>query len=161
MKSIVGLLNNQTKVEPAVEHLELSGISAERIHTLSTPAKIKKALGCDSSCLIRNYTIWGASLGIGVYAVFGVLAALCQCNIMHFGQEYAVFTIIGALLAGGLVGGVIGLVAGAAEYEKDTHLYIQGVRFGGKLISVEVQEDEVESVKGILSEHNALGLRVV
>jgi len=161
MQSMIGLLSDDSAVHPAVERLQSSGVAQERIHLLSDQASINKLLQCDPACMIKNYAFWGAAIGIGTYAIFGLAAALCQCDLMHYGQEYGIGTIVGAILVGAFVGGIIGLFVGVAESEKDSHLYVQGVRFGGRVISVQVRDEEVERVRQILTMENVHGLKII
>lgn len=161
MQSMIGLLSGDSAVRPAVERLQNSGIARERIRLLSDPTSINKLLRCDPSCVIKNYAVWGAAIGMGTYAIFGLAAALCQCNLMHYGQEYGIGTILGALLAGTFIGGFIGLLVGVAESEKDSHLYVQGVRLGGQVIAIQVADEEVERVRQILTMVNAHGLKIL
>jgi hypothetical protein len=161
MKSIIGLFCYEAAVDPAVERLKEVGIAGERISVLSNPKTINTLLGCDPACVIKNYTVWGAAIGIGIYAIFGVAAAICQCNLMQYGQEYGIGTFLGALLSGTFVGGFMGILVGAGEAEKDTHLYVQGVRLGGKVISIQVLDEDVEHVKHILSAENVMGVKVL
>jgi hypothetical protein len=141
--------------------LKEAGIAGERIGVLSSSNSVGKLIGCDPGCVIRNYAVWGAAIGIGIYAIFGVAAALCQCVRMQFGIGYGIGAFIGSILAGTLVGGVIGVLAGAAEAEKDTHLYLQGVRLGGKVISIQVPNEDVDRVKEILTKENVSGVKVI
>jgi len=160
MNSIIGLINRDMTVDPTLVQLKEAGIADERISVLSSPKAINSLIGCDPACVIVNYSVWGAAIGIGIYAVFGIAAALCQCVRMQFGIGYGIGAFIGAVLAGTLVGGVIGLLTGAAEAEKDTHLYLQGVRTGGKVISIQVPNEDVDRVKQILT-GNVLGVKVI
>lgn len=161
MNSIIGLINRDTTIDPTLVRLKEAGVADERIGVLSSPKSINRLIGGDSAGVIVNYSVWGAAIGIGIYAVFGVAAALCQCVRMEYGIGYGIGTFIGAILAGTLVGGAIGVLAGAAEAEKDTHLYLQGVRTGGKVISIQVPNEDVDRVKQILTKGNVLGVKVI
>ncbi len=159
MKFIIGLFGREAAIEPIISQLKQVGISDERIDIISSPSTVNKLLGCDSACVIKNYTLLGAAIGIGIYAVFGLVASMCECSLLQFGQEYGVGAFIGSLLAGTLVGGVIGVLVGVGEADKDTHLYVQGIRLGGKVISVQVDDDDSERVKHILAMENVRGVK--
>jgi hypothetical protein len=161
MRSIIGLILRESAVDTAVERLEEAGISEEQISILSNPKTINALLGCDPACVIKNYTVWGAVIGIGIYAIFGMAAAICQCNLMQYGQEYGIGAFLGAVLAGTFVGGIIGVLVGSGEAEKDTHLYVQGIRLGGKVISIQVLEGDVDHVKHILAMENVTGVKAL
>jgi len=161
MNSVIGFFDSEAAVNPTVEWLKQAGVDAERISVISNPNAIRKLLGCDPACVVRNYIAWGVALGVGIYAIFGLAAAMCQCNLMQFGQEYGIGAFFGAVLAGMFVGGFLGALVGAGEAEKNTHLYVQGIRLGGKVISVQVQEEEVEQVEHILTIQNASGVKAL
>jgi hypothetical protein len=161
MKSIIGLFENDDSVRRTIERLEAAGIPRGRIQQLSDLNKVNKILGCDPICVVQSYTFGGAAVGVAIYSIFGLAAAFCECNLMQFGREYGIFAFLGAILAGTVIGGIIGSMLGIGEVEKDTHLYIQGVRTGSKVIAVEVADGTIEDVKTILSVERALGVRMI
>jgi hypothetical protein len=161
MKSIIGLLDNKAAVHSTVERLKEAGIFEDRIDILVNTKTINRILGVDPMRVIQKYAFWGAGIGVATYAVCGLLAAFCECRLMHYGQGYGIFAFLGAVLAGTIIGGFLGIAAGAGEAEEDTHLYIQGVSFGGKVIAVQVADAEAERVQDILTKENTLGLKVL
>ncbi len=161
MNSIIGLMGSDAELSTAVELLRDARISEEYIQVISQPSAINRLFGCDPACVIKNYTFLGTALGIITYAFFGAAAALCQCNLLHFGKEYGAGALLGGLLAGTLVGGFLGLLFGAGVAEKDTQYYQQGIREGGKVISVLVKNDEIEIVREILARQHVMGFRIL
>ena len=161
MRSIIGLVLSEDVLEPTIIRLKGAGITEEQISIVSNPNAINKLFECDPTCVIKNYTIWGAAIGMGVYAIYGTAAALCECNLMHFGQEYGVLAFLGSLMAGAFVGGIIGALAGIGEADKDKHLYIQGTRLGGKVIAVQVDIENAERVKDLLAMENIRGVKAL
>ena len=157
MKSIIGLFTYGSKIENTVQKLHQAGIDAQQICIISNPGIISKLLGSKPSSTLQKFTLLGGALGIGVYTIFGIAAALCQCTNLQYGLAYGIGTFLGATLAGGLVGGAIGFLIGADEAEKDTHLYAQGIRLGGKVISIQVSDEEIDRVKQILALQDARG----
>jgi hypothetical protein len=161
MNPIIGLCERETAVSPTVERLKSAGIPAERIQVLSNAKTITSMLGINPIDTIKKYMIWGVAIGVGGYAIFGLLAAHCECQMMQYGQAYGIFALLGAIFAGTFLGGFLGFVVGAGEAETETHLYTQGVAYGGKVISVQAPEAEIEHVQDILAEENVLGIRVL
>lgn len=158
---MIAYFNDITAVEPAVSRLNEAGISNDRIQVVSNPDSVSRLLGCDPICMIGNYAVMGAAISVGIYLVFGMAAALCQCNLMQFGLGYGIGTFLGAILAGTFVGGVIGLLVGADRAERDSHLYVQGTRSGGKVVFIRLSDRDNDRVKEILQQENALGVRLV
>jgi hypothetical protein len=161
MRPIIGLLKSEAIVDSTIVRIKEAGLSGERISIISNPKTINSLLGCGQACVIKDYTGLGAAIGIGIYAIFGLAAALCECNVMHYGQEYGAVVFIGSLLAGTLVGAIIGVLVGAGEAEKDTHFYVQGIRLGGRVLCIEVDDEDAERVKHILAMENVRGVKAL
>lgn len=161
MSSIIGLFRGEEDIKNLVQRLAETGHPDNRIDVFTEESAIRKLLGCEPTCVVTRYAVLGASLGIAVYALFGLFAGLCQCNLLHYGQVYGVGTFLGGILAGAFVGGVIGGIIGAAEYEEGSHLYVQGARLGGKVIVVQAGEEDVESLKLLMEQEKASGVKLL
>lgn len=161
MIQMLGLFDNPKDIEPVVEKLHSAGVSDKQVRILSDPSVICELIGCNPTNIIINYSIWGGIIGMGIYGLFGLAAALCQCNLMQFGTGYGVVTLLLSGLGGLFVGGFIGLLTGAGEADKKTHYYVQGLRLGGKVIAVQVEETAVEQMKKILVAGNGLEIKTL
>lgn len=161
MSTIIGLLPAQREVSPEVERLVETGIPAESILVLAQEKAIREILGCDPSCTVRYYAIWGALLVGTIYGVFGIVAAWCECNLLGFNQPSGMLTLVGGMLAGGFVGGVLGAIIGLGESEKNTHLYLQGARMGRKMLVLQTAEGDVEKAKTTLRQVGCTGVRTI
>ena len=161
MKSIIGLLNNEGQVTQSTQDLKDVGIPDSCIFVSSEENVIQKLLGCDPICVISRYTGWGIAIGIAIYLPFALLAGMCQCNLMQFGQVYGLGAFLGGVLAGAFVGGGLGCLAGVAEFEQNSHLYVQGARMGSRVIVVQAREEEAQTVKRILIQERAAGVKFI
>jgi hypothetical protein len=161
MKPIIGLFRREVESSLSVNRLKEAGYAEEEISVLTQESAIRKLLGCEPTCVVSRYAAWGISFGIAIYAIFGMVAGWCQCNLLGFGQVYGFFTVLGVLLAGAIVGGLLGCIVGVAEFEKDSHLYVQGARLGGRVIVVQASEEDAERVKRILEQENASGVKAL
>lgn len=103
----------------------------------------------------------GAAAGAGVGAVAGggagLLAGLGAVAIPGIGPVVAggwlLATAVGALAGaavGGAAGGLLGALANAGVPEEEAHVYAEGVRRGGTLVSVRADDTRAESVAAIL-----------
>ncbi len=63
--------------------------------------------------------------------------------------------VIGAI-AGGATGGLVGALKHAGESDEDAQVYAEGVRRGGTLVSVKVDENEVAAATLALDGANAV-----
>jgi hypothetical protein len=104
----------------------------------------------------------GAAAGAGVGAVAGggagLLAGLGAVAVPGIGPVVAggwlLATAVGALAGatvGGAAGGLLGALANAGVPEEEAHVYAEGVRRGGTLVSVRAEESRADSIAAILT----------
>lgn len=95
----------------------------------------------------------GAGIGAGVGGAAGLLAGLGLLAIPGVGPVVAagwlVATAAGAA-AGGVTGGVIGALTQAGVSDDDAHVYAEGVRRGGTLVSARVNDADASRLEQIL-----------
>jgi len=103
----------------------------------------------------------GAAAGAGVGALTGggagLLAGLGTLAIPGIGPVIAggwlLAGAVGALAGaavGGAAGGLLGALANAGVSEEEAHVYAEGVRRGGTLLSVRAEDDRAETIAAIL-----------
>jgi hypothetical protein len=161
MKPVIGLFGREVDSSLVINRLKAAGIAEDKVRLLTQEGAIRKLLECEPSGLVSRYTALGAFFGIAIYGIFGLVASFCQCNLLHFGHNFGIATILGLTLGGIFVGGIIGCLIGAAESEKDSHLYVQGARIGGRVIVVQTGEEDFENVKRILEQANVSGVKLL
>jgi hypothetical protein len=159
MKPLIGLFGRGVDTTQTINRLKQVGIGEDKINFLTQESAIRRLLGCEPRGLVSRYIAWGAFFGIAIYGIFGLVASFCQCNLLHFEHNFGIGTILALTLGGAFVGGIIGCLIGAAESEKDSHLYVQGARIGGRVIVVQTGEEDFENVKLILEQANVSGVR--
>lgn len=100
----------------------------------------------------------GAALGGVVGGGAGLLAGLGMLAIPGIGPVAAAgwltSTLVGAgagAAAGGVTGGLIGALTEAGVSEDDAHVYAEGVRRGGALVAIRVDEEYADQAEQILS----------
>lgn len=95
----------------------------------------------------------GAGIGAALGGGAGLLAGLGLLAIPGLGPVVAAgwlaSTALGAL-AGGAAGGLIGALTEAGVSEEDAHVYAEGVRRGGTLVTARVPEAERARLETIL-----------
>ena len=95
----------------------------------------------------------GAGIGATVGGVAGLLAGLGMIAIPGVGPVVAagwlVATLTGAAAVGTL-GGVVGALTQSGVSEKDAHVYAEGVRRGGTLVSARVPDGDKARYEAIL-----------
>src|SRR5207342_2868561 len=103
----------------------------------------------------------GASIGATVGGVAGLLAGLGMIAIPGIGPVVAagwLASTAAVAAAGGVAGGLLGALTEAGVSEEDAHVYAEGVRRGGTLLTVRVPDGERMRIEAIL-ERSAVNIR--
>lgn len=80
-----------------------------------------------------------------------------SCYHRGEGQDEAV-PLPGALDVGGAAGGIIGALTESGVPESDAHVYAEGVRRGGTLVTARVADELARSAEQILSQSRSVDL---
>jgi len=97
----------------------------------------------------------GAGIGAAAGGVAGLLAGLGLMAIPGLGPVVAAGWLAATATvaaAGGVTGGIIGALSQAGIGEDDVHVYAEGVRRGGAVITVRLPETDRDKVEGILNQ---------
>lgn len=100
----------------------------------------------------------GSAIGAAIGGAGGLLAGLGALAIPGLGPVVAAgwlaTTLIGAAAGaaiGGATGGIIGSLIGSGVHEQDAHVVAEGVRRGGSVVSVHIEEAQTEAVEAIFT----------
>jgi len=154
MRTITALFDTYDHAASAVRAVRDAGIPSADISMIAN--NVAGELDADS------HAEEGAAAGAGVGAVAGggagLLAGLGAVAIPGIGPVIAggwlLATAVGALAGaavGGAAGGLLGALANAGVPEEEAHVYAEGVRRGGTLVSVRADDTRADSVAAILS----------
>ena len=168
MATVTRLFDHHDEALAAVSALEAAGVSSTDISIVSNNADNwhagHKHSGSHDGPLVdgedHNDVAEGAGKGAATGGVLGagagVLAGLGMLAIPGLGPIVAAgwlaSTAVGAAVgaaAGGAAGGLLGALKDAGHDEQDAHVYAEGVRRGGTLISVrtsDIDEDRIEAI---------------
>jgi uncharacterized membrane protein len=154
-RTVTHLFDDYTQAMRAVAALEEVGFSSSEISLVSRYRNDGK-LADEASGTTKGATV-GALAGGGT----GLLAALGMIAIPGIGPLVAagVFatTLVG--LAGGtLVGGLVGALTDYGVNEKDAHVYSEGVRRGGTLVTVRADDTRAAQAERILNEQRPVDI---
>jgi hypothetical protein len=150
MNTVIGLISDEQKINRELSLLNKAGFSEDNIQVFSLDRELEKFFSHEKYSVIARYAGWGAFIVGVIYTVFALVAAWCDCNLLHYSFKISFEIIPVGLLVGGFIGGFLGLISGIAEYENEITPYTQGVRRGGKVIAVQVDEEETEKAKQVL-----------
>ncbi len=95
----------------------------------------------------------GAGIGAGIGGTAGLLAGLGLLAIPGIGPVVAAgwlaATAAGAA-AGGLTGGIVGALTQTGVSDEDAHVYAEGVRRGGTLVTARVADGAASNLESVL-----------
>lgn len=96
----------------------------------------------------------GASVGTMVGGGAGLLAGIGALAVPGIGPLVAAGWLIATLTgagAGAAAGGLLGSLTGAGVHKDDAHVYAEGVRRGGTLVTVRANEGDASRIEQVLS----------
>ena len=153
MSTITHLYDSYPEAERVVGELEAAGVPHDDISIVGRNAATSSTTGHVTDTAHTGAGA-GASLGTVIGGGAGLLAGIGALAIPGIGPVVAagwlIATVTGAG-AGAAAGGLLGSLTGAGVPEQDAHVYAEGVRRGGTLVSVRTIPANVEQVRSILA----------
>jgi hypothetical protein len=147
-RSVTHLFDDYGQAKSAVTALERAGFTSSEVSLVSRYR--------DDGTLADEAT--GAGTGAAVGAIAGggagLLAALGIIAIPGIGPLVAagvLATTLAGAAGGTLVGGLVGALTGYGVDEKDAHVYSEGVRRGGTLVTVQTDDARAAEAERILN----------
>ena len=101
----------------------------------------------------------GATVGTVIGGGAGLLAGLGMLAIPGIGPVVAAGWLIATVAGAGVGaagGGLLGSLVGAGVSETDAHVYAEGVRRGGTLVTVRAEDSQAAMVETMLDKSNAV-----
>jgi hypothetical protein len=159
-KTVTGLFDHYSDATSAVDQLKAAGISDDDISIVSNNAG-----GRYKDNDVAEDAGAGAGIGAAVGGVGGLLTGLGIMAIPGVGPVVAAgwlaATAAGAgagAVIGGAAGGLIGALTNSGVDERDAHVYAEGVRRGGTLVTAKVDEGRAAEAEAILKRSNWVDL---
>ena len=153
MPTIHALFDSYAEARDAVNALEAHGIDPEEISVIasrSDPPEAEPTATAEGAEL-------GTDLGAIVGGTGGLLAGLGVLTIPGIGPVLAggwlVSTIVGFVggaAAGLTVGGIVGALIDAGIPEGHAHVYAEGIKRGGTLVTARVKAGDVADAEAVL-----------
>ncbi|UHS62139.1 hypothetical protein HRR99_11710 [Agrobacterium vaccinii] len=158
MKTITGLFDDHADAREAVTALESAGVPSKDISIVSNNAHNRDH--ADESKAAE-----GAGTGAGIGAVVGgaggLLTGLGLMAIPGVGPVVAAgwlaataAGVAAGAVAGGAAGGIVGALTDSGVSEEDAHVYAEGVRRGGTIVTAKVDDNHVSEAEAILKRSN-------
>lgn len=157
MKTVTGLFDDYSDASTAVSALEASGVPSGDISIVSNNADGRHRTETNAA----EGAGTGAGIGAAVGGVGGLLTGLGIMAIPGVGPVVAAgwlaATAAGAVagaVAGGAAGGLIGALTESGVPEAHAHVYAEGVRRGGTLVTAKVDDSLQAEAEAILRKSN-------
>ena len=168
MTTVAGLFDHYDDALTAVNRLQALGIDRANISIVANNAEDwygRREGQPRTDSHAADDAAAGAWLGAVVGGAGGLLAGLGLLAIPGIGPVVAAGWIastgLGAVAgaaAGVAVGGLIGAMTSEGVPENEAHVYAEGVRRGGTLVSARVNDDRAAEAEAILRDNSAVDL---
>lgn len=157
-ETITRLYDSYDRAQRAVAALKSHGFNDEDISVIARTEDATSGLEPATSAAGEGAEI-GLGVGGAVGAGAGLLAGLGIMAIPGIGPVVAAgwlaATAAGAVagaFSGAAGGGIIGALVGSGVPDEDAHVYAEGMRRGGSLITVRVEENRAVEARRVLDE---------
>jgi uncharacterized membrane protein len=154
-RTVTHLFDDYAQAKTAVTALERAGFASSEVSIVSR-YRDDGTLADEASGTATGATV-GALAGGGT----GLLAALGVIAIPGIGPLVAAGVLATTLvgMAGGtLIGGLVGALTDYGVNEKDAHVYSEGVRRGGTLVTVRAEDTRATEAERILNEQRPVDI---
>jgi hypothetical protein len=165
--TITGLFDSYDAASAAVRDLEASGLAHRDISIVANNSAGRSSEGRLNDNDATDDAAKGAGIGAAVGAGGGLLAGLGLLAIPGIGPVVAAgwlaSTAAGALAGaavGGATGGLVGALTDSGVPEDEAHVYAEGVRRGGTLVTARVPDEQAANARSILQRHKWVDPRV-
>lgn len=146
-KTVIGLIGDKDEAQKVIDELLQNGFD-------------RKQIGIIKSELMRetDAALTGASRGMVYGGLAGLLVGAVALAVPGIGPALAVGPVLPLLGAtfGAITGGLIGGLVSKGVPEEDAHVYAEGLRRGGTLITVNADSDALaDRAVEIMKRHGA------
>lgn len=153
-RTITRLYDSYDAAEQIVRDLEAAGVSHGDISVVGNEHKDTSDGSRDTEAGTGTGAGTGATLGTLVGGGAGLLAGLGALAIPGVGPIVAAGWLVAALTGAGVgaaAGGLFGSLTGAGVNEADAHVYAEGIRRGGTLVTVRTDEMQAGRIEDIMA----------
>jgi len=166
-KTVVGLFDSFTEAQSVVNDLERAGFSRDQISIVANNSRgelgsheAHHSGGVNAGGAVKG-AIGGAAEGAAIGGLTGLLAGLALLLVPGIGPIAAVGPISAALTGAGIGaagGGIIGGLVGLGIPKEEAHLYSEGVRRGGTLVTLTADDARADEAIAIFNRHNPIDI---
>lgn len=168
MANVSGLFDNYDDALTAVNKLQALGVDRANISLVANNADDwygRRTGETHTDSHAGEGAATGAGIGAVVGGAGGLLAGLGLLAIPGIGPVVAAGWLaatgagaVAGAAAGGAVGGLVGALTSEGVPEERAHVYAEGVRRGGTLVSARVPDDRASEAQAILDNEASVDL---
>lgn len=166
-RTIARLFDSYNNASAAVSDLEAAGFARDDISLIANRTGSAGTSSYDAGGDAADERVGetgagtgtGATLGTVLGGGAGLLAGLGALAIPGIGPVVAAGWLIATLTGAGVgaaAGGLLGALTQSGVGEENAHVYAEGVRRGGNLVTLRTDESRVAEAEGIMARHNAV-----
>ena len=165
-RTIARMFDSYAAAAAAVRDLEAAGFSRDDVSLVAGNAEGRHGAASDAPARdadrdgVADRTESGAGTGAGIGAALGggagLLAGIGALAIPGLGPVVAAGWLAAALTGAGVgaaAGGLLGALTTAGVDEAEAHVYAEGLRRGGSLVTVRADEARAAEAEAILARH--------
>jgi stress response protein YsnF len=159
--SVYGLFESRSEAERVVQELESKGYPSNSISIMAANAEGETIESTSEGEERIEGAAKGATTGAVIGGVGGVLLGLTALAIPGVGPIVAAGPIAAGLTGAGIgaaAGGLIGALTKAGVPEEDAQIYAEGIRRGGALVSVTVDDSRADDVADLMESMGAVDI---
>ncbi len=172
MKTILGIFNERSSAEDAINKLDAIGYNPKDISILMKDRGEAKEMGSSTGVEVAGGAVTGATTGGVLGALAGLLVStgvLPGLGAFFVGGPLAVAlgltgvaaTTVSGAATGALAGGILGALTGFGLSDDDAKIYESRINDGGILVAVPTRTGEEDEVTAIMQEYGADQIRSV
>ncbi|AYJ87430.1 hypothetical protein D3Y57_17720 [Sphingomonas paeninsulae] len=162
-KTVTRLFDNYSDATNAVRELESLGVPHDHISIVANNAHGEHGGHDHNGVNDHGDVSRGTSTGAAVGGVGGLLAGLGLLAIPGLGPIVAAgwlaATAVGAGIGaagGAATGSIVGALKNAGHTDEEAHVYSEGVRRGGSLVSAKVEDAQAAEAEAILHRNKSV-----
>ena len=160
-RTITALFDDYDDAVEAVSQLRQAGITDADIGLMSGSEKHRSSVRSDADDDTVSDAGKGAAIGGAIGGGAGLLAGLGMLAIPGLGPVVAagwLASTLAGLAAGAATGGVVGALVDAGVSEDQAHAYAEGIRRGGTMVTVRVDESLADPALDILGDEGTVNM---
>lgn len=168
-QTIVGLFDTPNQANQVVQDLVSSGVRREDISIVANDMRGEHAQAVGDTSDTASAAGAGALSGGVLGGVLGLLVGIGALAIPGIGPVVAAGPLVAALGSAGagtligagtgaVTGGLLGALVGVGVPEEDAHVYTEGVRRGGTLVSVTARDDRAAAIADMMRRNGVVDI---